>query len=160
MSGGDSLESQSQTLGAFNMGQDDVFKRKRLTVLNRAAPPRPSQYVLEDSGEFVGVPAEGVDPLESRVVATLRGVRDPEIPLNIYDLGLVYRVDVGSDGRVEIDMTLTSPGCPVAGVLVRQVHDAVRKVPGVSTVRTELVWEPSWTQDRMSVAAKLSLGLL
>lgn len=142
------------------MGQDDVFNRKRLAVLNRAAPTGPSQYVLEDPGLQVNTPTADEHSLEERVVAALRTVHDPEIPLNIYDLGLVYRAAVGPEHRVEIDMTLTSPGCPVAGPLVRQVHDAVRKVAGVASVRTELVWDPPWTKDRMGEAAKLTLGLL
>ncbi len=142
------------------MGQDDVFSRKRLTVLNHAAPAAPTQYVLDDPGLTSDSSLVTSGALSERVVAALRKVHDPEIPLNIYDLGLVYRVDVAEDGRVELDMTLTSPGCPVAGVLVRQVHDAVRKIPGVSNVRTELIWDPAWTQERMTDAAKLALGLL
>jgi FeS assembly SUF system protein len=138
---------------------NDVFGRKRLAVLNHSAPVGPSEYVLEDEGLSPDAVPDG-QPLEMNVVAALRTVHDPEIPLNIYDLGLVYRVDVSADCRVEIDMTLTSPGCPVAGVLVRQVHDAVRKLPGIAAVKTQLVWEPSWTKDRMSEAAQLALGLL
>jgi FeS assembly SUF system protein len=142
------------------MGQDDVFGRTRLAVLNRAAPAGPSQYVLEDPGQQPEASTSSETSLETSVVEALRKIHDPEIPLNIYDLGLVYRVDVGPERRVEIDMTLTSPGCPVAGVLVRQVHDSIRKIPGISAVRTELVWDPPWTKDRMSEAAQLALGLL
>lgn len=142
------------------MGQDDVFKRKHLSVLNRAAPKGSSEYVLDNAGVqpdiLVGAPGE----LERQVIAALRTIHDPEIPLNIYDLGLVYRVAVDPKRQVEIDMTLTSPGCPVAGVLLRQTHEAVCKVPGVSRTRTELVWDPPWTKDRMSEAAQLALGLL
>lgn len=141
------------------MSQSDVFGRKRLMVLNQAPAEAPSRYVLEDEGNH---PSEAVEPqvLEERVIAGLRTVHDPEIPLNIYDLGLVYRVGVSPERRVEVDMTLTSPGCPVAGVLVRQAHDAMRKIPGVATVRTELVWDPPWDRSRMSDAARLALGLL
>lgn len=141
------------------MSQSDVFGRKRLTVLNRAAPEAPTAYVLTDAGLHADEPPAAGSTLVEQVIASLRTIHDPEIPLNIYDLGLVYRVRV--NGRsVEIDMTLTSPGCPVAGVLVRQVHDAVRRIPGVADVRTELVWDPPWTRDRMSEAAQFALGLL
>lgn len=142
------------------MGSDDVFGRKRLSVLNHAGPTSPSQYVLDDEGVQPDSGKGSPETLEPLVLAALRTIHDPEIPLNIYDLGLVYRVAVASSLRVELDMTLTSPGCPVAGVLVRQVHDAVRKVPGVTSVRTELVWDPPWTKARMSEAAQLALGLL
>lgn len=142
------------------MNQSDVFGRKRLTVLNRAAPEAVSTaYVLEDPGLHPEEPLSSGANLEEQVIASLRTIHDPEIPLNIYDLGLVYRVQVG-ERDVEIDMTLTSPGCPVAGVLVRQVHDAVRRIPGVANARTELVWDPPWTRDRMSEAAQFALGLL
>ncbi len=142
------------------MGQDDVLKRKRLMVLNRVAPEGSSQYLLEDSGLQPDSGSDDAKALEQRVIEALRTVHDPEIPLNIYDLGLVYRTHVTLEHRVELDMTLTSPGCPVAGVLLKQAHDAVRKVPGVRAVKTVLVWDPPWTRDRMGDAAKLALGLL
>ncbi|HEY5955732.1 MAG TPA: iron-sulfur cluster assembly protein, partial [Polyangiaceae bacterium] len=89
---------------------DDVFGRKRLTVLNRAAPAAPSQYVLEDAGmEPNAIRSAEPVALEPRIVEALRKIHDPEIPLNIYDLGLVYRVAVDDDRRVELDMSLTSP---------------------------------------------------
>jgi FeS assembly SUF system protein len=116
--------------------------------------------LLEDPGLHTeGTPSDN-SALESSVIAVLKTVYDPEIPLNIYDLGLVYRVAVDDQQKVAIAMTLTSPGCPVADVLIRQVHDAVRSVPGVAWVKTELVWDPPWTKANMSDAAKLALGLL
>jgi FeS assembly SUF system protein len=142
------------------MGQDEVFGRKRLTVLNRVAPEGSSEYLLQDEGLQAEPYTEGLEALEAKVIAALRTVHDPEIPLNIYDLGLVYRAILTPERNVELDMTLTSPGCPVAGVLLRQAHDAVRKIPGVKAVKTALVWEPPWTPDRMGDAAKLALGLL
>lgn len=96
--------------------------------------------------------------IEAEVMEALRGVYDPEIPVNIYDLGLIYDVEVDEFGFVEIDMTLTSPACPVAGTLPGEVENAVRTVPGVSDVHVELVWEPAWSMDRMSEGAKLELG--
>jgi len=103
---------------------------------------------------------EKVYPLviEAEVMEALREVYDPEIPVNIYDLGLIYDVEVDEFGFVEIDMTLTSPACPVAGTLPGEVENAVRTVPGVLDVHVELVWEPAWSMDRMSEGAKLELG--
>jgi len=105
--------------------------------------------------------AETPDALQQQIVEALRKVYDPEIPINIYDLGLIYRLDVdAASGRVELDMTLTAPGCPVAQTFPCTVECAVREVPGVNEVKVELVWDPPWTQERMSEAARLQLGLL
>jgi FeS assembly SUF system protein len=98
-------------------------------------------------------------PLRDRIIAAMRTVYDPEISVNIYDLGLIYAIDIDDQGQVAIDMTLTAPGCPVAGILPRQVEDAVRAVDGVREARVTLVWDPPWDQDRISDEAKLSLGL-
>ncbi len=99
--------------------------------------------------------------LRERVIEALRTVFDPEIPVNIYDLGLVYRLDVDAQaGRVTIHMTLTAPGCPVAQTFPATVEDCVRDVEGVSAASVELVWEPPWTRARMSEAALLQLGML
>lgn len=105
---------------------------------------------------------EGIDreALEAKVIAALRTVFDPEIPVNIYDLGLIYHIDVASDGNVAITMTLTAPGCPVAQTFPDEVADTVRGVEGVTEVEVELVWDPPWDRDRMSEAAKLQLGML
>jgi FeS assembly SUF system protein len=86
-------------------------------------------------------------------------VFDPEIPVNIYDLGLVYRCDVHESGSVEVDMTLTAPGCPVAQTFPATVEAAIRRVSGVTAARVEVVWDPPWSTDRMTDAAKLELGL-
>jgi FeS assembly SUF system protein len=98
--------------------------------------------------------------LEDCIVAALRTVFDPEIPVNIYDLGLIYGLDVGQDGAVAIRMTLTAPACPVAGMMPGLVESVVRKVDGVTGVGVELVWDPPWTRERMSDEARLQLGLL
>ena len=97
--------------------------------------------------------------LEAKIVAALRTVRDPEIPVNIYDLGLIYGIDVSPAGNVAIRMTLTSPACPVAGSLPGQVESKVRAIAGVCGVAVTLVWDPPWSRDRMSAAAKLQVGL-
>jgi len=105
---------------------------------------------------------EFMDPEELRepVIAALRTVFDPEISVNIYDLGLIYRIGIDRNGNVDIDMTLTAPACPVAGMMPRMVEDAVGRVDGVGDVRVELVWEPPWTQDKMSDEALLQLGMM
>ncbi len=99
-------------------------------------------------------------PLRDAVIEALRQVHDPEIPVNIYDLGLIYDLDIDDQGRVKIRMTLTAPACPFAMAMPGQVENAVKRVEGVSDVEVELVWDPPWTQDRMSDEAKLQLGLL
>ena len=96
--------------------------------------------------------------LRSSVIDALRTCYDPEIPVNIYDLGLVYDVAVEPEGRVHIRMTLTAPNCPVAGTLPAEVEAKVKSVPGVTDARIELVWEPPWDRSKMSRAAKLQLG--
>jgi FeS assembly SUF system protein len=99
--------------------------------------------------------------MKDEVIAALRAVFDPEIPVNIYDLGLVYGLDANeSTGRVEIRMTLTAPGCPVAQTFPDTVAHAVRQVTGVADVRVELVWDPPWSTEMMSEAARLELGML
>lgn len=98
--------------------------------------------------------------LEGKIIEALKTVYDPEIPLNIYDLGLVYAILVGPEADVKIEMTLTAPGCPVAGTIVMQVRNAVKAVPGVSEAYVDLVWEPVWTRDMLSEAARLELGLM
>ncbi len=105
-------------------------------------------------------PDEGNPALEAAVLDALRSVRDPEIPVNLGDLGLIYELMVRRDGLVYIEMTLTTPACPVAGTLPQQLPHIVSLVPGVSVVLVKLVWSPAWTRDRMSQEAKLELGLL
>ena len=104
---------------------------------------------------------EGEDKaLESKVLEALKTVRDPEIPVNLVDLGLIYDLVVGADGKVYVEMTLTAPTCPVAGSLPGEVERAVRTVDGVTEVQVNLVWTPPWHQDLMSEEARLELGLL
>lgn len=100
------------------------------------------------------------DAMNTFVVATLKCIYDPEIPLNIYDLGLIYDIDISDDAVVEVTMTLTAPGCPVADSIVREVADRVGQVPGVKNSHVQLTWDPPWTKSRMSEEAMLELGLL
>ncbi len=104
-------------------------------------------------------PSDDRHPLEWLIIKALRTVHDPEIPVNIYDLGLIYDLSISDEGHVHIRMTLTSPGCPVAGMLVQQVESKVKSVEGVTGAVVELVWDPPWTRDRMSEAVKLELNL-
>ena len=101
-----------------------------------------------------------VDALERQVIAALRTIHDPEIPVNIYDLGLVYELTVNTAGAVRIRMTLTAPGCPVAQTFPGVVEHAVGRVPGVTNAHVELVWDPPWSRERMSEAARLELGMI
>jgi FeS assembly SUF system protein len=96
--------------------------------------------------------------LKDRIIAALKRVYDPEIPVNIYDLGLIYEVEVSGTGRAHVVMTLTAPNCPVAGSLPMHVESAVRSVPGVTDAKVELTFDPPWSKDKMSDAAKLALG--
>ncbi len=97
--------------------------------------------------------------LKDQIVAALKKVYDPEMPVNIYELGLIYGLEVDPHGRAAVRMTLTAPNCPVAGTLPGEVERAVRSVAGVTDVRLELVFDPPWSKDRMSEAARLALGL-
>ncbi len=99
-------------------------------------------------------------PLYESIVDAIRTVYDPEIPVNIYDLGLVYTIDISADAEVNVAMSLTAPGCPVAGEMPGWVADAVEPLPGVKMVNVELVWEPPWGMDMMSDEAKLELGFM
>ncbi|HSA60390.1 MAG TPA: SUF system Fe-S cluster assembly protein [bacterium] len=99
-------------------------------------------------------------PLKDRVIKVLKSCYDPEIPVDIYDLGLIYDLAVSEEGDVEIKMTLTSPACPVAGSLPPEVENKVRAVDGVKDVKVAVVWEPPWKMDMMTEAAKLKLGML
>ena len=97
--------------------------------------------------------------IKSKVIETIKKIYDPEIPVNIYELGLIYKIEVDKKNKVDVDMTLTSPNCPVAESLPKEVKDNIMKIENVSEVNLNLVWEPPWDKDRMSEAAKLELNL-
>ena len=105
-------------------------------------------------------PGEPDAELMARVLDALKTVQDPEIPVNLVDLGLIYELIVNRDGTVYVEMTLTTPACPSAAALPGQVKDAIAAVDGVQDARVKVVWNPPWTQDRMSEEARLELGLL
>ena len=98
--------------------------------------------------------------IEERIIAMLKTVYDPEIPVNIYDLGLIYKIDLQDDGDVSIDMTLTAPNCPAADFIMEDVRQKVDSVEGVNSSVINLVFEPEWDEDMMSEEAKLELGFL
>jgi FeS assembly SUF system protein len=120
-----------------------------------AASPAPAVALTSDPTRFVHQKL-----IEGKVIEALKQVYDPEIPVNIYELGLIYNIDVKPDDTVEIKMTLTAPACPVAGTLPGEVEKQVQSIPEVKSATVELVWEPPWSRDLMSEAALLQLGML
>jgi FeS assembly SUF system protein len=134
-----------KTVNPFNTEKSNTPASKPAAALD--APPPDAD-----------IPAGG---LRERAIAALRTIYDPEIPVNIYELGLIYTLDVNdADGTLYVEMTLTAPGCPVAQTFPGMVEARLREVEGVAEVTVKLVWEPTWTQDRMTEAARLQLGLL
>jgi FeS assembly SUF system protein len=105
------------------------------------------------------LPSEEIARLSDEIVASLKTVYDPEIPVDIYELGLIYRVDIGDDRAVAVDMTLTTPNCPSAAELPGMVENAVSSVPGVGDVKVSIVWEPPWDPSRMSDEARVALNM-
>ena len=124
-----------------------------------ADPPNSQSAGIESTPQKS---ANNIPPaaVKEAVVATMRTVFDPEIPVNIYDLGMVYSVDVAEDGATLVQMTLTSPMCPVAGSLPGEVQAKVASVSGVTSAKVDLVWEPAWHPDMMTEAAKLTLNMM
>jgi FeS assembly SUF system protein len=121
-----------------------------------------SEEVREAFGGSGDAPTGPVDRemLRERIVETLKGIHDPEIPVNVYDLGLIYGFEIADDASVEIEMTLTAPACPVAGMIVREVAQKTGAIEGVSRSHVKLTWDPPWTRERMTDEALLELGLL
>lgn len=148
------------------------LKTTKITPARGGAPRLlPTLSALDDGGEPAVTEAfggSGLDPdveidhavLRERIVEALKSVYDPEIPVNIYDLGLIYGFEIDANAKVEISMTLTAPACPVAGALVDEVAQVVGDVDGVRSSHVSLTWDPPWTRDRMTEAAMLELGLL
>ncbi len=127
--------------------KDEVCADKAEAPAQAAEPAS----VAEPSGEQ--------DALKDDLVAALKTVFDPEIPVDVYELGLIYRLDVDPERNVEVDMTLTAPGCPVAGDMPGWVQNAIASVPGVGQVKVNLVFDPPWDQSRMSEEARLALNM-
>jgi FeS assembly SUF system protein len=138
---------------------DPQAKRVPLDTWPPAPPESPPAPPGGQAGPAEPLTAEQIEALREQIVAALCTCFDPEIPVNIYELGLIYDLDVGPTGAVQVRMTLTSPGCPVAGSLPPEVRAKILAVPGVSSAQVDVVWEPPWDKDRMSEAAKLQLGI-
>lgn len=117
-----------------------------------------SQAANDDGAHASALPREELARMTDDIVSALKTVYDPEIPADIYELGLIYKVDIEDDRTVKIDMTLTAPGCPVAGEMPGWVENAVRTVEGVMDVEVEMVFDPPWTPDRMSEEAQIAVG--
>ncbi len=126
--------------------------------MNEDRLDRATQFLSDNTADQTP-PAE-IGTLGERVIEALRTVYDPEIPVNIFELGLIYKVDIDDDRFVHIDMTLTSPACPVAGILPDEVRARVEAVEGVRGAAVNLVWDPPWHPDMMTEDAKLELGIL
>ena len=125
-----------------------------LEMLHERADERPSssteaEVSPEVSPEVSYTPIE-LEALKGHIIEAMRQVYDPELPLNIYDLGLIYEVNINERGATHLLMTLTNPACPVAGTLPKEVEEAVKKVKGLSSVQVELTWTPAWSKDRLS----------
>ncbi|MDX5365893.1 MAG: SUF system Fe-S cluster assembly protein [Alphaproteobacteria bacterium] len=117
------------------------------------------QAAADTSAQASAIPPEELERLTDDIIAALKSVYDPEIPVDIYELGLIYKVDISDDRDVVIDMTLTAPGCPVAGTMPVMVEDAVRSVEGVGDVRVEMTFDPPWDPSRMSDEARVALNM-
>jgi len=129
---------------------------KNLTVIQT---PPPDARAATTTTEDLVVDAEKTATLKPAIIKAISTVFDPEIPVNIYELGLIYDVVVDANGVAGVRMTLTAPGCPVAQSLPVEVANKVKSVEGVTDAKVDIVWEPAWTKDRMSDAAKLQLGM-
>ncbi len=124
-----------------------------------AVEPREFQPNRPDLSLASAIPPEELDRLTEEIVTALKTVFDPEIPVDVYELGLIYKIDVDDSRFVSVDMTLTAPGCPVAGEMPKWVEDAVSSVSGVSGVKVSMVFDPPWDQSRMSDEAKVALDM-
>ena len=119
----------------------------------------PAGAADKPKGDGSSIPPAELERLRDDLIAALKTVFDPEIPVDIYELGLIYRLDVDDDRNIEVDMTLTAPGCPVAGDMPGWVENAVSSVPGVGQVKVKLVFDPPWDMSRMSEEAQLALNM-
>jgi FeS assembly SUF system protein len=128
---------------------------QKLDSSDPAPPPVLSAVTPKATGS--AIPADELETMTTEIIAALKSVYDPEIPCDIYELGLIYRVDIDDERNIAVDMTLTAPGCPVAGEMPGWVENAVSLVAGVGIVTVEMVFDPAWTPDRMSDEAKVAL---
>jgi len=143
-------------------------QHRRLPLELENPVPKPVPQPPSSSSETAAPPPSApeaaagpvdVGEIQDKIIAALRTCYDPEIPVNIYEMGLIYDLDVNPSGEVAVRMTLTSPACPVAGSLPPEVQAKIAAIPGVRSAKVDLVWNPPWTPERMSEAAKLELGM-
>ncbi len=142
---------------AFAAELRDEWQKRQAPQPPPAAPAAAAPPSDVSSSEDTDTPETAM--LREVIVDAIKSCYDPEIPVNIYDLGLIYRIGITPAGAVDLDMTLTAPGCPAAGILPGEVESKVRSIPGVSSVQLNLVWQPPWDQNKMSPAARLQLGI-
>jgi len=137
--------------------ENKTVERPDGVVADASAPTQEPAQTAPAAGS--SIPPEELEQLTADIVAALKTVYDPEIPADIYELGLIYKIDVDDDRNIAIDMTLTAPGCPVAGEMPVWVENAVASVPGVGQVKVALTFDPPWDQSRMSDEARLAIGM-
>ena len=138
---------------------DDVKRTDEASPLKEAAAALDAPVSVEPAKATPPLPPEEIERLTNDIVAALKTVHDPEIPADIYELGLIYKVEIDDDRNVAIDMTLTAPGCPVAGDMPIWVENAVNAVPGIAGTKVKITFDPPWDQSRMSDEARLATGM-
>lgn len=136
--------NERQLLGAMGLAEETSVAEELTNYVARAGKPLPK-------GEIIAS--------EKDIIEALKTVSDPEIMINIYDMGLIYKINIQDNGDVAIDMTVTAPTCPVAGILPQQAADAVALVEGTAEIEVRIVWEPAWTPEKMSEEAKMMIEL-
>jgi len=153
-----SHKAEGGYLESFLKGETEAESEERAAASDSdQTPAQAEEQAPQSSGS---VAAAGEPALEEKIVATIRQIFDPEIPVNIYDLGLIYGIEVDDNNNVDVTMTLTTPHCPVAESLPMEVESKVRSVDGVDDVDLDVVWDPPWDMSKMSEEARLELGLL
>ncbi len=140
--------------GSDSNNQDQAIDSKEDAIGGEYVP----NSVAIVAGENSPIPTEEIERLAADIIAAIKTVYDPEIPADIYELGLIYKIDIEDDRSIKIDMTVTAPGCPVAGEMPGWVENAVSPVEGVMDVQVKMVFDPPWTPDRMSEEAQVAIG--
>ena len=138
---------------------DDVKRTDETIPLKESVAALDAPVSVEPAKATSPLPPEEIERLTNDIVAALKTVHDPEIPADIYELGLIYKVEIDDDRNVAIDMTLTAPGCPVAGDMPIWVENAVNAVPGIAGTKVKITFDPPWDQSRMSDEARLATGM-
>ncbi len=159
MADGKSQMTPKSLFGRLWSGKDKDSEAKMDSAtaeMDAALEPGPAQP--RANVEASAIPPEELERLSNDIIAALKTVYDPEIPADIYELGLIYRIDIDDDRNVAIDMTLTAPACPVAGEMPGWVENAVGSVPGINQIEVKMVFDPPWSMDRMSDEAKVALN--